>query len=126
MEPDSFPEKYRQDLAIVRETAEQVLKDFGIFGIEITFSGNAFTAYDELEMQIRPVLFELFQKDKSRFQALLYRIDISEPAFRKLIGTGGNDDFPGRIAAAILQREFQKVITRKYYSERNNPGPAGV
>ena len=116
---NAFPEKYRQDIAIIKDTAAQVVKDFGIFGIDFTFSGNALTAYEELKQQIKPVLFELFQRDKTRFQALLYRIDISEKQFRKMIGTGENEDFPAMMADAILQREFQKVLTRKFFSGRD-------
>jgi len=37
--------------AIVRETAEQIMKDFGMFGVTITFSGNIDKAYNELHEQ---------------------------------------------------------------------------
>ena len=76
-------EKYRHDLEIIRKTAEQIIKDFQIFGFEITFSGNEYTAYDELKSQLTPLLFELYKSDLSTFQSLLYRIDISESKYRK-------------------------------------------
>ena len=107
---DSSLEKYRHDLAIVRETAAQVMKDFGVLGLEIRFSGDPFSAYEELKDQIAPVLFELFQNDRSRFQSLLYRIDLSEAKFRKLLGEQPHSDFSYNLADMILQREFQKVL----------------
>ena len=36
---------------IIQETAQQIMKDFGMFGIEITFSGNIENAYHELHEQ---------------------------------------------------------------------------
>lgn len=114
---DSSLEKYRHDLAIVRETAAQVMKDFGVLGLEIRFSGDPFSAYEELKEQIAPVLFELFQNDRSRFQSLLYRIDLSESKFRKLLGANEHANFSLNLADMILQREFQKVLTRRYFSK---------
>ena len=114
---DSSLEKYRHDLAIVRETAAQVMKDFGVLGLEIRFSGDPFSAYEELKEQIAPVLFELFQNDRSRFQSLLYRIDLSEAKFRKLLGENTPSNFSHNLADMILQREFQKVLTRRFFSK---------
>ena len=113
-----LPEKYRHDLAIVRETAEQVMKDFGVMGLEIKFCGDPFRAYEELKEQISPVLFELFQRDRSRFQSLLYRIDLSESRFRKLLGESSMHHFSNDLADMILQREFQKVLTRRFFSKK--------
>ncbi|HRH65620.1 MAG TPA: hypothetical protein PLU53_04940 [Bacteroidia bacterium] len=114
---ESSPEKYRHDLAIIRETAEQVMKDFGVMGLEIHFSGDPYVAYEELKEQISPVLFQLFQNDRSRFQSLLYRIDINESRFRKLLGASAQSSFSLDLADMILQREFQKVLTRRFFSK---------
>lgn len=57
------PELYRHDLEIVRNTAAQVIKDFGLAGIEIAFSGNPQTAYQELLQQVTPGL-ELLYKNR--------------------------------------------------------------
>lgn len=109
-------EKYRKDLEIVRLTADQIIKDFEIFGHEIKFSGNELTAYEELKNQIAPVLSSLYQKNTSAFQSLLYRIDISEKNFRELLNESSTTNFPKYLAEAVIQREFQKVLTRKYFS----------
>ena len=42
---------------IVKETAEQIMKDFGMFGVEITFSGNTSDAYNELHQQLISQVF---------------------------------------------------------------------
>ena len=110
------PEKYRNDLEIIRLTAEQVIKDFEIFGHEIKFSGNEFTAYNELKNQLAPVLLKLYQNSSSAFQSLLYRVDISEKKFRDLLENTSIENFSEHLAEAVIQREFQKVLTRKFFS----------
>ena len=109
-------EKYRNDFAIIRETAEQVIKDFNVVGFEITFSGNELSAYEELKGQIEPVLKELFHKNPSQFQNLLYRIDLEERFLNKAIQNTAPVNFSSTLAELVLQREFQKVLTRRFYS----------
>ena len=112
---DVSVEKYRHDLEIIRLTAGQVIKDFGILGFEIVFSGNEYTAYEELKTQLVPLLFNLFKDERNNFQSLLYRIDISETQWKKFLQVATND-FSEKLAALVIEREFQKVLTRKFFS----------
>ena len=114
---DLSPEKYRRDLEIIRETAAQVIRDFSMHKAEITFSGNEYSAYDELVYQVEPILSLMYKTNRSGFQALLYRIDISEGAFRKLVQAHSGGDFTTKLAEMVVQREFQKVLTRKFFSK---------
>jgi len=109
-------EKYRNDFAIIRETATQVIKDFNVVGFEITFSGNELAAYEELKNQIEPVLRVLFNKNSAQFQNLLYRIDLEEIFFKEALSNFDQLDFFSTLSERILQREFQKVLTRRFYS----------
>ena len=109
-------EKYRHDLEIIRLTADQIIKDFELFGREIKFSGNELTAYEELKNQIAPALATLYQNNVSTFQSLLYRIDISEKKFSEILNDSKTNDFEDTLAEAVIQREFQKVLTRKFFS----------
>lgn len=112
---ESGIERYRTDLEIIRQTAEQVIKDLQVFGIEIRFSGNELTAYDELSAQLLPVLKELHKKDHSSFQALLYRIDLPEKEFIRL---SKGASFYEELTDAVLRREFKKVLIRKFFKEK--------
>lgn len=111
---DESVEKYRYDFEIVRLTAEQLIKDLQTFGIEIVFSGDPLSAYRELLDQIKPILKDLYKNQPSTFQALLYRIDINEKKYRQL---SQGENFLDRLAEEIVQREFQKVLIRKYFSK---------
>ena len=112
---DSSLEKYRQDLEIIRETAAQLIRDFSMRKLEIVFSGNELTAYDELLIQVEPLIVEMYKNNKSGFQVLLYQIDISEQSFKKLITSSSPENFSKRISELIIQREFQKILTKRFF-----------
>ena len=115
--PKNEIEKSKLNEQIVRETAEQVIKDFGNFGMEISFPEDLHYAYDELFDQLKLIIFDLMQKNPSRLSALLYQIDVDERKMR--------EDTPGMfgehewVANLILEREFLKVLTRHYF--KNHP-----
>ncbi|MCX6294580.1 MAG: hypothetical protein NTX97_00710 [Bacteroidetes bacterium] len=51
--------QYINRLDLIKDTADQIIKDFDMFGMEIKFSGNAFNAYEELFDQIEPHIKKL-------------------------------------------------------------------
>ena len=109
--------QYRHDLEVVRMTAEQVKKDFSFHSIEITFSGNEQTAYAELRTQLVPLLEELFMKDRSRLMQLLYRVDVPEKDWKKVLTLDPSKQ-PEKLTEIILEREFMKALTKKLYSRK--------
>lgn len=106
---------YLNSLELLNETAKQIIKDFGIEGIEISFSGNPENAYHELFGQIEPHILRLLWENTRKLQQLLYRIDISEQqAARALKGEPGKTP-PQMLTELIIKRELQKVVIRKLY-----------
>mgnify|MGYP006386748793 CR=1 FL=1 len=116
---DLTPDKYRHDLEVVRNTAAQVIKDFGMAGVEINFSGNPETAYKELLDQALPALKGLYQQNPGSFMALLYRIDVEERKVKQLSDTLSGSEFFAQLAGLVIEREFIKVLIRKLYSSKN-------
>lgn len=115
---DAIPEKYMHDHAIIRETAEQIIRDLKLAGFEISFSDNPYNAFDELKIQLIPVIRKLIKEDSHSFHALLYRVDINERDYNKALAESGNNDREEKLSELIIRREFQKVLTRKYFSEK--------
>jgi hypothetical protein len=113
------PEKYRHDLEVVRNTAAQVIKDFGIVGVTVTFSGNPETAYQELQNQVAPALTSLYKLNQNAFMALLYRIDVNENKVKNLEKSSKGAEFFNGLTELIIEREFIKAIIRKLFSGRN-------
>ena len=109
-------EKYRHDLEVIRDTARQIIKDFELFGIEITFSGNEQTAYQELKEQIIPALRKLYNYETSSFMSLLYRIDADEKKVNEILNSSTEKNKAEQLADIVIEREFMKVLLRKLYS----------
>lgn len=108
--------EYRTQLDIIQRTADQIVKDFEIFGENITFSGKPETAYEELADQIEPIVRKLLNNNDSRFVSLLYRIDVNDEKVKNVIS--GGESAVHQITHLILEREFQKVVTKAYFSNK--------
>ncbi len=111
-------EKYRNDLEVIRNTAEQVIKDFDLYGHNITFSGDESMAYRELEQQLVPLLETVYKRSGSEFRNLMYRIDVSETDANKALEYPDERGRFLQLAGLVLEREFMKCVTRKLFSSK--------
>ncbi|HRY99894.1 MAG TPA: hypothetical protein P5550_12630 [Bacteroidales bacterium] len=111
-------EKYHSNEPLIRETAEQVIKDFGLFEMVVTFRGDQGTPYDELFGQVLPHIRSLMEHENARLHALMYQIDIPESWWARIRREHSPDAVARGITDAILQRELFKVITRNHYRQR--------
>jgi len=108
-------ELYKTRKELIRQTADQIIKDFGMFGLDIFFSGVSEMAYDELFSQMVIHINDLLNQDFQKLVSLLYQIDVSEKqiVIKEI-------EFPGYskaeiLAELVIHRELRKVITRNYY-----------
>ena len=108
---------YLNRLDILNETAQQVIKDFGMAGMKIEFSGNPQNAYEELFSQILPHIEKLQSENFQNFYNLMYRIDISEMQIKKAVEESNDKSFSQVVTDLILKRELIKVVFRKQYSK---------
>lgn len=111
---DQLQSAYRK-VEIIRETAQQIIKDFSLFDEEITFSGQTETAYQELYEQIYPIIDRLLNLDSSRFFAMLYAIDVEEQKVKDLLFGEHNSSVVEEICKLIIERELIKVVYRKHW-----------
>lgn len=115
MNSDITPYLNRPD--ILQDTAQQVIKDFGMAGLKINFSGNPETAYKELTDQILPHIEKLQHENFQNFYNLMYRIDLSEVQIKMAVEASKDRSFSEIVTELILQRELIKVVFRKQYSQ---------
>ena len=71
---------------------------------------DALTAWLAHEVQL------IMDQDFQQFLNILYRIDISESKAREAFA---NENPPFRLAELIIEREMQKVRSRKKWSQQN-------
>jgi hypothetical protein len=113
--PSSDIGKYINRPELIRQTAEQVIKDFDLFGLKVTFSGNPYEAYEELFEEVLPHIEQLIKSDQQKFLSILYRIDLSEDQIRKGVKEQGNESFAAVVTDLILKRELWKVVLRNHF-----------
>ncbi len=109
---------YFNKLDVIKETANQIIKDFDMFGIEIKFSGNAYNAYDELFEQIEPHINKLISSNQQKFMGILYRIDLSDEQIKKALKENTSESFSEILSDLIIKRELQKVVIRNHYKSK--------
>ena len=109
-------ENYLNKAELVTQTAEQIIKDFALFGLDISFSGITENAYTELHQQLIAQIDYLLKISPSKLVSVLYRIDLSEDELLK-----GEKELPNynsveAMAHLIIVRELKKVLSRKFYT----------
>jgi hypothetical protein len=109
---------YLNRLDFLNDTANQIIKDFGMSGMKINFSGNTDNAYTELFSQIHPHIEKLLKGNSEIFYNLLYRIDLSETQIKKAVESSVDKSFSEIITDLILKRELLKVVMRKTYKQK--------
>lgn len=105
---------------IIQETAQQIMKDFGMFGIEISFSGDMENAYHELHEQLINQISTYLDRDYGRLMAVLYQVDITEKEIAK-----AHRDLPHYndleiLAHQVIFRDLNKVLFRRYYKTKTD------
>lgn len=107
---------------IVRETADQIMKDFGMFGVEITFSGNTDQAYNELHTQLIDQITRLLEQNYERLMSILYQVDITDREIRKAEQELPHYTHIEIIAHQVIVRDLKKVLLRRYFKMKDSPG----
>jgi len=105
---------------IVKQTAEQIMKDFGMFGVEINFSGDTTQAYNELHHQLIEQISLLVERNYELLLSVLYQVDITQKEITK-----AEQDLPHYshieiIAHQVIARDLKKVLIRRYFKSQNS------
>lgn len=111
-------EKYKSKPEFIKETANQIIKDFGQSNIFLLINENAEDLYYELFLNLKPELERIVKEDYQRFLNLLYRIDINQKKLKELINPKSRELDIQSLTYMIIDRELLKVITRFIFSQK--------
>jgi hypothetical protein len=103
---------------IVQETAEQIMKDFGMFGVEITFSGDTTQAYNELHYQLIGQITLLLERNYELLLSVLYQVDITEREIARATRELPHYNQVEIIAHQVIVRDLKKVLLRRYFKSQ--------
>lgn len=73
---------------------------------------------NEFRRQLITYINELIDKDFNALVQLLYRIDINETRLKKLLNRNKDVDTSPLIADLIINRQLEKVATKKQFSSK--------
>ena len=74
---------------------------------------------EKIREKLIVLLNELINKDFHSFIQLLYRIDVNEKKIRLYLNQKKNEDSASVIANLIIERQLQKIESRKKFSTKN-------
>ena len=111
-------ERSKREEKFIFLTAEQVRKDFAMFGMEVVFSGNTNFAYEELFEQLKVYIDQLLNDNYEKLMSLLYQIDLSEKDLTKKVPDYKFETVTEIVTHKILERELSKVLMRTYFKEK--------
>lgn len=99
----------------VSQSIQLICNHFSITGSELALEENTF---DALEKKLTSIVSYLLDKDMNRLLNSLYRIDLDESVFKKILTEEPPENLSRRIAVEIIKRELQKVKTREKYKSK--------
>jgi hypothetical protein len=122
----TFPQIHHNNISeflnkaeIVKETAEQIMKDFGMFGVEITFSGDTSHAYDELHQQLIVQISRLVEQNYDLLLSVLYQVDITDREIALAERELPYYNHVEIIAHQVIVRDLKKVLLRRYFKQKD-------
>ncbi|MDX5404398.1 MAG: hypothetical protein LPK28_02735 [Bacteroidota bacterium] len=72
---------------------------------------------EETFSQVQEILDVIIKSEPESFVNILYLIDVPEEQLHKKMRSGEYSSFTQLVAKAVLEREMQKVLFRKLYSQ---------
>lgn len=77
-------------------------------------------SYDEIHAQLADYLNNLVRNDFDKLISYLYRIDVNEQKLKNLLQQNPQEDAGNIIATLIIERQEQKIKTRRQFSPPDN------
>lgn len=73
---------------------------------------DAHDAYRQIREQVLNRIIELLTRNPEKLMAILYRIDVPEPAVATIFATALPPDVPDQLADLVMERQLAKARTR--------------
>ncbi len=78
------------------------------------------TSYEDLHKKLSDHINFLINQDFEKLVFYLYRIDVDESKMRRLLEEKEGENAPGLIATLIIERQLEKMKSRKQFRQRDD------
>ena len=96
------------DTKSLQQTADILAKNWGL-------STPSAPGMEGLKASLRLRILELLEDNFGGLVNAMYRIDVAESAFKAALNAGSTDAVADQVTDLVLQRELQRLETRRQY-----------
>ncbi len=95
---------------------------YSIISANFELEGRQEISLDEIQQILTARIRELLDKNVERLVSILYRIDVGQKKTDDIFNnpSPSKDDIAALLAEAVIERQLQKVLSRKKYSSDNS------
>ena len=104
-----------EQTVLIKETALQIRKDCNLSESEIPDEGSAQLLYPIWAEAILLKIKDMMKYNSSAFQALLYKVDLSEARVKEAFKN--KEQSAQIVSGMIIYRCFQKIMTRRIFRQ---------
>ncbi len=76
---------------------------------------------DEVRAFVRSHVARLLDHNPGLLMSIMYRVDVPEPKVQAVLQFAGPAEIPDRLTDLLIERQMEKVHTRRKYSSTSNP-----
>ena len=116
-------EPYKNQEAVIRQTVEQIIKDFAMFGMDVEFPKDMAMVYPDIFHQLEGHISDLLSRNVQKLMSLLYQIDIPEKSIHDSWESHPEYTQAQVITELVIYRELKKVVFRNYYKNYKLQNP---
>lgn len=80
-------------------------------------SGNVLS-FDEIHRVLTERIHELLEKNVEKLIFILYRIDVGQKRTDEIFNNPSKEEIASLLATAVIERQLEKVKTRRKYSSK--------
>ena|SRR5450432_1788741 len=81
-------------------------------------------SFEEIKKKLSAYINQLINQDFQQLVMLLYKVDVNERKLRNVLRENKKDDAGDMIAELIIERQLQKIKTRREFSKKNDDDSA--
>jgi hypothetical protein len=75
---------------------------------------------DDLKRLLMERILDLLERNVERLLSILYRVDLNQKKLDEIFLNGTKEEIAEKISEAVIERQIQKIETRKYYKSRSS------
>ena len=92
---------------------------YSIISANFELEGRQDITLEEIYRILTGTIRDMLDKNVERLVSILYRIDVGQKKTDEIFNHPSKDDIAALLAEAVIERQLQKVLSRKKYSAGN-------